>query len=76
MMQRQILLLNEFLRGGVEDIRQCRRYYGDEKITQVLLKAKYLPEKRLYLASAIINKPVTEFRCYTLQQLTPTLFPY
>lgn len=26
-----------FEQGDVEDIRQCRRYYGDEKITQVLL---------------------------------------
>lgn len=32
-----------FERGAVEDIRQCRRYYGDEMITDVLLNAKYLP---------------------------------
>lgn len=65
-----------FERGDVEDIRNCRRYYGDEKITAVLLNAKYLPERRMHLASAIINKSITEFRCYTLQQLTPTLYPY
>jgi len=65
-----------FERGDVEDIRQCRRYYGDEKVTMVLLNAKYLPERRLHLASAVINKPVKEFRCYILQQLTPTLYPY
>jgi len=29
-----------FSRGDVEDIRQCRRYYGDEKITSALLNAK------------------------------------
>ena len=65
-----------FERGDVEDIRQCRRYYGDEKITEILLNAKYLSEQRLYLASAIINKPITDFRCYTLRQLNPSLFPY
>ncbi|MGI8580818.1 MAG: DUF6922 domain-containing protein [Chitinophagaceae bacterium] len=65
-----------FERGDVEDIRQCRRYYGDEKVTDVLLKAKYLPERRLHLAAAVINKPVTEFKCYTLRQLNPGLFPY
>jgi hypothetical protein len=65
-----------FERGDVEDIRQCRKYYGDEKITSVLLNAKYLPKRRLYLASAIINKPIAEFKCYTLQQLMPTLYPY
>jgi len=32
-----------FERGDVEDIRQCRRYYGDEKVTQVLLYTRILP---------------------------------
>lgn len=65
-----------FERGDVEDIRQCRRYYGDEKVTDVLLNAKFLPEHRLYLASAVIDKPVEKFRCYTLRHLNPQLFPY
>lgn len=65
-----------FERGDVEDIRQCRRYYGDEKVTEALLNAKFLPEHRTYLASAVIQKPIEEFRCYILRQLNPTLFPY
>ena len=65
-----------FERGDVDDIRQCRRYYGDEKITMALLNAKYLPERRLHLAAAVIDRPITEFRCYTLRQLNPGLFPY
>ena len=65
-----------FERGDVEDIRQCRRYYGDEKIRMVLLKAKYLPLDRIYLASAIIEEPLNAFRCYKLQQLNRELFPY
>ena len=65
-----------FERGDVEDIRNCRRFYGDEKIEIVLLNAKFLPEKRLYLASAIIDKPINLFRCYILRQLNPSLLPY
>jgi hypothetical protein len=65
-----------FERGDVEDIRQCRRYYGDEKVTEVLLNAKFLPEHRLHLASAVISKPLDKFRCYLLRQLNPELFPY
>ncbi|MCX6258835.1 MAG: hypothetical protein NTW49_13200 [Bacteroidia bacterium] len=65
-----------FERGDVEDIRQCRRYYGDEKVTAVLLNAKFLPEHRLHLASAIINRPLNEFRCYIFRQLHPGLLPY
>lgn len=65
-----------FERGDVEDIRNCRRYYGDEKVTSALLNAKFLPEHTMYLASAVIDRPLTDFRCYILRQLNPTLFPY
>lgn len=65
-----------FERGDVDDIRQVRRYYGDEKVTEVLLNAKFLPERRLHLAAAVIGKPITSFRCYTLRQSNPGLFPY
>ncbi|HDR52794.1 MAG TPA: hypothetical protein ENN90_14445 [Mariniphaga anaerophila] len=65
-----------FERGDVEDIRQCRRYYGDEKITETLLNVKYLPLHTIHFASAVINKPIEEFRCYKLRLLNPELFPY
>ncbi|MEX2567463.1 MAG: hypothetical protein WD431_16075 [Cyclobacteriaceae bacterium] len=65
-----------FERGDVQDIRNCRRYYGDEKISEALLKAKFLPEMTMYLAAAVIDKPITEFRCYKLRQSNPELFPY
>jgi hypothetical protein len=65
-----------FARGDVDDIRQCRRYYGDEKVSEALLKAKYLPLHTLYFASAIIDQPIENFRCYTLRQSNPELFPY
>lgn len=59
-----------FTRGDVEDIRQCRRYYGDEKITEILLTAKWLPLPTLYFASAIIQKKINEFKCYTQAPLS------
>jgi hypothetical protein len=65
-----------FERGDVDDIRNCRRFYGDDKVSDVLLNAKFLPETRMYLASAVIDRPLTDFRCYKLRQLNPTLFPY
>lgn len=65
-----------FERGDVPDIRNCRRYYGDEKVTEALLNAKFLPKHRMYLASAVIDKPITEFRCYTLRQSMGNLLPY
>ena len=65
-----------FERGDVSDIRNCRRYYGDDKVREALLNAKFLSEVTMYLASGVIDRPIEEFRCYTLRQSNPTLFPY
>ncbi|MFA5045331.1 MAG: hypothetical protein WC542_05325 [Paludibacter sp.] len=65
-----------FERGDVEDIRQCRRYYGDDKITEVILNVRFLPEHRMNLAAVIINRDISELKCYTLRQLNPELYPY
>jgi len=65
-----------FNRGDVDDIRQCRRYYGDEKIKEALLNSKYISNYRLYLASAVLNQPLSAFKCYTQKLLNPTLYPY
>jgi len=65
-----------FERGDVDDIRHSRRYYGDELIRQVLLNVKFLPEHRLHLASAVINEPPENFRCYTSKPLNQRPQPY
>jgi hypothetical protein len=65
-----------FERGDVEDIRNCRRFYGDDKVRVALLNAKFLPLHTIYLASAVVDEPIEAFRCYKLRQLNPTLFPY
>lgn len=53
-----------FERGDVEDIRNCRRYYGDEKVTEALLNSDFLSKRILYFASAVINRPIEEFKYY------------
>ncbi len=65
-----------FERGDVEDIRQCRRYYGDEKIINALLKAKYISQHTLHFVSAIFDQPLESFRCYTTTQSNQAHFPY
>jgi len=72
----QFIIVRVFERGDIEDIRQCRRYYGDELVKKSLLEAKYIVQGRLHLASAIIDEPLENFRCYKLLQLNPTLYPY
>jgi hypothetical protein len=65
-----------FERGDVEDIRNCRRYYGDDRIREVLLNVRFLPEITMYLAAAVVDRPIEDFRCYKLRQSNPELFPY
>ena len=65
-----------FERGDIEDFRQCNRYYGDEKVENVILNVPFLPLHRMYLAAAVINHDVSELKCYTQRQLNPELYPY
>jgi len=58
------VIVRVFERGDVDDIRQCRRHHGDEKIREVLLNARYISKSRIYLAAAVIDEPLINFRCY------------
>jgi len=61
-----------FERGDVDDIRQCRRYYGDEIIRNSLLKARWLSLSTICLACALFNNELTDYKCYNTAQLNPT----
>lgn len=65
-----------FVRGDVEDIKLCIRYFGLLKVHDTLLEAKEIGLNRIHLISAIIDEPLEKFRCYTLRQLNPGLYPY
>lgn len=65
-----------FERGDTPDIRACYHYYGKEKVSEALLNARFMSLSRTYLASAIIDHPLEDFRCYRLRQSNPELFPY
>ena len=57
-----------FESGDIDDIRHCRRYYGDEMIKPVLLSAKGLSKMSLYLAAAVLDEPVINFSSYKILQ--------
>ena len=65
-----------FERGDVDDIRQCRRYYGDELIKEILTTAKWLSKETVYLASAVLNNNLDDYKCYNSAQLNPQLWNY
>ena len=63
-----------FERGDVDDIRQCRRYYGDELIKKVLITAKWLSKQTVFFASAILNNDLSDYKGYNAAQLNPELW--
>lgn len=65
-----------FERGDVPDIRNCRRYYGDERIREVLTNAKWLSLQTIYLACAVLDNELTDYRCYNTAQLNPGHWSY
>jgi hypothetical protein len=65
-----------FERGDVDDVRQCRRYYGDDKICEALTQAKWLSLPTIYLACAILNNELTDYKCYITAQSNPQPFRY
>lgn len=65
-----------FERGDVEDVRQCRRYYGDSLLKDVLTNARWLPKESIYLAAAILGNELTEYKCYTIAQSNPQHWMY
>jgi hypothetical protein len=65
-----------FERGDVEDIRKCRRFYGDNRVKAALTKAKWLSLRTVYLACALFENELTDYRCYTTAQSNPEHFRY
>lgn len=74
--KRAFVIERIFERGDVDDIRQCRRYYGDDLVKKTLLDAKYLPERKMHLAATMFDLSIKNFKCYTLKLSNQALYPY
>ena len=65
-----------FERRDVEDVRQCRRYYGDNLVSEKLKNARWLSLATICLASALFNNELTDYKCYNTAQLNPAHWTY
>ncbi len=62
--------------GTLNDIIFVLKHYGYDKAKSELLRANYLTNQTLSLASTIFTVPPTDFACYTRKQSTKELWPY
>lgn len=64
------------MRGRIEEVRSLFAFYGRDIIAETVLSARYLDKLTLALCCALFEKPITEFRCYKLAQLSPQHWDY
>lgn len=62
--------------GTMEDFRHLIALYGVEKIKEVVKTLRYLDDKVLHFCSLYFTIPLSDFRCYTNRQLTPSHWQY
>lgn len=62
--------------GFLEDWRAIQKYYGMEKIKEVVLQARDFDPKTLSFLRVIFNIPKEKFRCYTTLQSNPGHWVY
>jgi hypothetical protein len=51
-------------RGDVEDVRQCRRCYGGDKVREALTQAKWMRKDIVYFAMAVLGNKIEGYKCY------------
>lgn len=65
-----------FMRGTMEDILQVLRYYGKDKVKEILVQTRYLDKLTLAFSMGFLHLKKEDFRCYRLNQSTPQLWNY
>ena len=55
-----------FSRGEIDDIKNIRRYYGDKRIKEEVVKIKWLSKEDLSFFSGIFEIPKENFLTYRL----------
>jgi hypothetical protein len=55
-----------FTRGDIKDVRNIRKYFGDEKIKEEVVKTQWWSKEELSFLSGIFNIPKENFLTYQL----------
>ena len=53
-----------FQKGDVEDIRMCRRFYGDQAISDVLIKASWPTARNIAFFVALFENEPEDYSAY------------
>jgi hypothetical protein len=62
------IIIRVLERGNLDDFKEIRRFYGDEKIKKVAQGSRYLSAQLLSFLSFFYDLPKTSFECYKNKQ--------
>jgi len=60
-----------FSLGSISEMNLVIKFYGEEKILDILSHLSYIDPKTFNFIIKLFNKPPEEFRCYQRKQSTP-----
>lgn len=63
-------------RGNFKDFKELRQFYGDKKIKEEVVNAKWLGDKEIFFCCAIFGLKPQDFKCYIKKQSNPRLWIY
>ena len=63
-------------RGSFKDFIHLRNFYGDKRIREEIVNAKWLGDKEIYFCCAVFNLEPKDFTCFIKKQLNPQLWVY
>ena len=71
---KRMIIERVFTLGTVKEIMLVINYYGAKEVGEVLRKLNYIDPKTLNFVSRFFNIPLKEFRCFSRQPLSHTLW--
>ena len=67
----RLIIERIFSMGDIHEMNHVIRFYGVEKVIEVLCNLPYIDPKTLNFITILFNKPHKEFRCYQRMRSKP-----
>ncbi len=73
-LHKQYIIERVFERGTSSDIKQLLDFYEINSIKEAIKSARWFDAKTMHFLSIYFEIPLTQFKCFTQRQLSPTLW--
>jgi hypothetical protein len=70
----RLIIERVFFLGNMHEMNQVVRFYGKNKVADVLCNLSFIDAKSFNFIKKLFNKPDEDFRCHHQKQLKPRLW--